>query len=47
VLAFADFVAFDDVSGLDFITGLNIDLAVFDAISCAFVELMKADLFSL
>ena len=46
-MAFADFVAFDDVGGLDFIAGLCIDLPIFDAIAGVFIDLMKADLFSL
>jgi len=46
-LALADFIAFDDIAGLDLIASLSIDLAIFDAIAGVLVDLMKADLFSL
>jgi hypothetical protein len=46
VLAFGDFVALDDVVVGNFVAGLGIDLAITDAIAGLFVELMKADFFS-
>src|SRR3984885_1038933 len=45
VLPLADLVALDDIPGLDFLAGVGIDLAVFDAVSGIFVELVEADLF--
>jgi hypothetical protein len=46
-LAFADFVALDDVGGIDLLSGLGIYLAVFDAVARRFVDLIKADFLSL
>src|SRR6516225_877229 len=47
VFALAHFVAFDDVGRVDLVSGLGIDLSVFDTIARLFIELVEADLFSL
>ena len=47
IFALADLVSFDDVGGFNFVTGLCIDLAILDAITGVFVELVETDFFSL
>jgi hypothetical protein len=47
VFALADFVALDDVGGLDFVARLGVHLPIFDAIARLLVDLMKADFLSL
>jgi hypothetical protein len=47
VLAFADFVALDDIGRIHLVFGLRINPAVLDAIARLLVDLMKADLLSL
>ena len=46
VSALADFIAFDDVGRVDLVSGLGIDLSVFDTIARLFIDLVEADLFS-
>ena len=46
VVTLRDLVAFDDVSGLEFLAGISIHLFVFDAVAGFFVQLMEADLFA-
>jgi hypothetical protein len=43
VFALANLVALDDVSGLDFIAGVGIDLAILDAMAGVLVELVEAE----
>jgi hypothetical protein len=47
VLVFGDLVAFDDVRLLDFVARLGIHLAVANAVTGLFVELIEADLLPL
>jgi hypothetical protein len=47
VLAFADFVTFDDVGALDFVPGISVNLAILDPIAGLLVKLVKTDLLSL
>ena len=47
VLTFADFVALDDVGGINLLSGFGIYLAVFDTVAGALVDLIKADFLSL
>src|SRR4051812_24424172 len=47
VLAFADFVAFDDVGTLDLVASLSVNLAILDPVASLLMKLVKADLLSL
>ena len=47
VFAFGDLVTLDDVLGRDFLAGLGIDLAIADATTGCFVDLIEADFFAL
>jgi hypothetical protein len=47
VFALPDFIALDDVGGVDLVTALRVDLPVLDAVAGILVELMETDLFPL
>jgi hypothetical protein len=44
IVALADLVPLDDVSGIYFIAGFRIDLAVLNAVASLLVQLMETDL---
>src|ERR1700730_10537510 len=44
ILALADFVALDDICGIDLVAAFRIDLTVLDAIASLLIELVEADL---
>ena len=47
IVALADFVALDDICGIDLVAAFRIDLTVLDAIASFLIELMEADLLAL
>jgi hypothetical protein len=47
ILALAHFVTLDDIGCVDFLFGLRVHLAVFDAVAGRLVDLMEADLLPL